>query len=137
MALLLIFAVALARQKQPPAYFEANALRSSIELACEDIQDILDQYTQFATSNDPDSLADRTLHRPELLNPDSEDPNISQFHLEAHAARRFINRMTAKITDPSLDVRELEQFLEVADQRCSNLKLSWIDARRAAKRLGP
>lgn len=136
-ALGLVLGVALYLARRPEADPEARTLRTSIQLACEDIEDTLGQFDSFATSNYADSLADRTMHRPALLEPDCDDPDISKFHFEASAARRFLTRLNARLANQDLPVRDLEKLLEVTDERGRQLRDSWVDARRAARRLGP
>lgn len=136
-ALVLVLCVALYLARRPEADPEARTLRTSIQLACEDIEDTLGQFDTFATSNDADALADRTIHRPALLEPDSDDQYISRFHFEASAARRFLTRLHARLASHDLPVRDLEKLLEVTDERGRQLRDSWVDARRAARRLGP
>lgn len=137
LALLLVLGTALFLMRRPEVNPEAQSLRASIRLASEDLEDTLGLYDSFATASDAETLADRTLHRPALLEPDHDDPHISKFHFEASAARRFLNRLNARLADPDLPLRELEKLLEVTDSRGQQLRDSWVDARRAARRLGP
>lgn len=114
---------------------ERDALIMSIRLSSEDIETTLEQYSTFLNGTDTDSLADRTLHRPELANMDSEAPEIEAFHYTAANCRRFLNRLDAKIgPDTSLD--ELRRILTATDERAAELEEQWRAARRTALRLG-
>lgn len=115
---------------------ETDALRSSIILSAEDIEDVIGEFDRFANSPDTDAMADRTLNRPALLDQDSEHPDIEKFHFHCQTNRRFLNRLEGKLTT-DLSVEELEQLLAVTDRRSMELKESWLLARRSAKRLGP
>lgn len=120
-----------------PDSTEVLALRSSIALSSEDIEDVLAEFDHFSTGTETDSLADRTLFRPALLDPDNDDPDIQAFHHHQATARRFISRLDARLANPSLEVGQLETLLHVTDQRALEIKESWLLARLAAKRLGP
>lgn len=114
---------------------ERDALIMSIRLSSEDIENTLEQYSTFLNGTDTDALADRTLHRPELANQDSEDPDIEAFHYSARNCRRFLNRLDAKLgAETSLD--ELRRILTATDERAAQLEEQWRAARRAALRLG-
>ncbi|MGD7001071.1 hypothetical protein [Corynebacterium halotolerans] len=115
---------------------ETTALRSSIELSAEDISDVIADYDHFVSSPDTDAIADRTLHRPALLDADCADPDIERFHFQCQTNRRFLHRLQARLAG-ELSVAELEQLLSITDQRATELKESWFLARRSAKRLGP
>lgn len=137
LVVVLVLGALLYLGRRPGADPEIEGLRASIQLACEEVEDTLHQYENFAHGGDAESLADRTLHRPALLDADSDDPAIARFHFERAAARRFLGRIRAKLASPALGVRELEGLLSVADGRASELGQSWVEARRAARHLGP
>lgn len=120
-----------------PNASETTALRSSIILSAEDISDILREFDDFSDSPDPDALADRTLHRPALLDLDCADPDIESFHYQYSTAQRFLSRLDARLASPDLDVAQLENLLSVTDRRALELRESWLAARQAARRLGP
>ncbi|MDO5031684.1 hypothetical protein [Corynebacterium sp.] len=120
-----------------PDQSEHTALRTSIALTVEDITDILSQYEAFISSEDPDNLADRTLHRPALADADCTEPAIAAFHYEAHGAERFLRRLSARLHRSDIETKELESLLKIADERADQLKESWLAARRVAKTLGP
>ena len=120
-----------------PSSNEVQALRMSIKLSLDELDDILGEYENFAYSHDADHLADRTIHRPELLNIDSTDPDIERFHYEYSTARRYSKRMHAHLAKHHLDVSQLERLLSVSDERDASLREYWLAARRAAQRKGP
>lgn len=132
-----ILLVAIMMLRYRPDATEVTALRSSIRLSAEDIVDVLEEYNQFTGDPDADALADRTLHRPALLDHDCTDPDIEDFHYQQATARRFLNRLDARLANPDLEIVQLETLLSVTDQRALELKESWLSARQAAKRLGP
>lgn len=119
-----------------PDASEHAALRASIALTVEDITDVIQDYTTFATSEDSDALADRTLHRPALVDVDCTNPSIEAFHYEMHGAQRFLRRLNARVNAPDVETNELESLLKVADERAAELKETWLAARRAALALG-
>lgn len=137
LAITLLAAVAVVLHRSTPYHAELGALRTSLRLSCDDIRTVLEEYETFATSGDASALADRTLHRPQLLDGDSDDPDIARFHFAAHAARRFLHRLPARADDPDLTPRQLNALITVADERARDLRERWIAARAAAKRLGP
>lgn len=137
LAMVMMTAVALFLRRSTPYHAELGALRTSLTLTCEDIQTVLDEYDYFEASSDPAALADRTLHRPQLLDADSHDEAIARFHFERHSAQRFLHRIGALINDPDLTPAELHGLIEIADTRARELRDTWLDARFAAKRLGP
>lgn len=120
-----------------PSSNEVQALRASIKLSLDELDDVIAEYDEFAYSQEPDSLADRTIHRPELLNSDSDEPEIERFHYEYSTAQRYRNRMHAHLANPRLGVNQLERLLKISDERVSNLREHWFAARRAAQRKGP
>lgn len=119
-----------------PNASEHAALRASIALTVEDITDVIEDYTTFATSEDSDALADRMLHRPALVDVDCTNPSIEAFHYEMHGAQRFLRRLNARVNAPDIETGELESLLKVADERAAELKECWLSARRAALALG-
>lgn len=135
--LLPILLVAIMVLRYRPDATEVNALRSSILLSAEDISDVLDEYNRFAGDSDAEALADRTLHRPALLDQDCAHPDIEEFHYQRSTARRFLNRLDARLANPDLEISQLEILLSVTDERALELKESWLAARQAAQRLGP
>lgn len=132
-----ILLVALMVLRYRPDATEVTALRSSISLSAEDLRDVLDEFDRFSDDADADALADRTLHRPALLDQDCSDPEIEEFHYQQATARRFLNRLEARLANPDLEIGQLETLLSVTDQRVLELRESWLTARQAAKRLGP
>ena len=120
-----------------PSSNEVQALRTSIKLSLDELDDVLAEYDEFAYSHDPDNLADRTIHRPELLNTDSADPDIERFHYEYSTAQRYRKRMQAHLANHHLGVGQLERLLRISDERVAKLREYWLAARRAAHRQGP
>lgn len=134
--LLPILAIAFLVLGKRPDSTETNALRSSIALSAEDISDVLAEYDRFASATDADTLADRTLLRPALVDLDCDDEAIEAFHHQYTTSRRFIRRLEARLAHPGLEVGQLESLLHVTDQRALDIKEAWLTARHAAKRLG-
>lgn len=129
----LLVAVLVARAR--PDAPEVRALRSSIELSAEDIQHVILEFENFREAPDTDAMADRTLHRPALLDEDCDHPEIENFRFQYNSNRRFLSRLQARLV-ADLTVPELEQLLHVIDQRADSLRESWLAARRSAKQLG-
>ncbi|APT92374.1 hypothetical protein CPHO_05110 [Corynebacterium phocae] len=119
-----------------PAASEEAALRTSIQLSAEDLRDVMEDFERFETSPSAEALADRTLHRPALLDLDVVNPEIEDFHHQYTSAARYLNRLPARLADPTLTPSQLEKLLNVTDQRADDLRESWMRARRAAKALG-
>ncbi|GAB3708365.1 hypothetical protein [Corynebacterium nasicanis] len=132
-----ILAVALLVMSRRPDTTETLALRSSIALSAEDIRDIIAEFDQFTVGSDAETVADRTLTRPALLDLDCPDPDIAEFHHEYATARRFLARLDARLANDSLEISQLETLLTVTDVRALELKEAWLAARQAAQRLGP
>lgn len=132
-----IAAIAVLVVGKRPDSSETLALRSSITLSAEDIQDVIDEYDTFATAPDTEYMADRTLMRPALLDPDCADSEIAAFHHEYATARRFLGRLNARLAKNDLDIAQLEALLTVTDARALEIRESWISARQAAQHLGP
>ncbi|QGU04820.1 hypothetical protein [Corynebacterium comes] len=132
-----IAAIAILVVGKRPDESETTALRSSIALSAEDIQDVIDEFDAFSTSPDAQHMADRTLTRPALLDFDCADPDISGFHHEYATAKRFLNRIDARLTKGDLDIPQLETLLKVTDARALGIREAWIAARQSAQRLGP
>ena len=132
-----IAAVAIFAVTQRPDSTETQALRSSIALSAEDIEDVIAEFDRFSTATDADAIADRTLSRPALLDPDCADEDVAAFHHEYATARRFLGRLDARLANPDLDVSQLEALLSVTDLRALEIKETWLAARQSAQRLGP
>ncbi|WP_156232719.1 hypothetical protein [Corynebacterium occultum] len=130
----LLVTVLVARAR--PDATEARALRSSVELSAEDIQNVILEFENFRGAPDTDAMADRTLHRPALLDEDCDHPDLENFRFQFNSNRRFLSRLPARLA-ADLTVTELEQLLHVTDQRAESLKDAWLTARRSAKQLGP
>ena len=135
-AALLIAAALLMLHTRPDASEQA-ALRSSIRLSAEDIEDVLAEYEDFRSSEAAEKIADRTLYRPALLDLDCSDPTIEAFHYEISGARRFLRRLNLRVNAEEVSTNELESLLKVTDERARELKETWLSARRAAFALGP
>ncbi|MBK4138150.1 hypothetical protein [Corynebacterium macginleyi] len=120
-----------------PDSAERQALRSSISLSADDIQDVITEFEEFETSTEAEPLADRTLYRPALLDLDCSHPAIDAFHYELAGARRFLRRLNLRIHAHGMRTQDLETLLRVTDERACELRESWLAARRAAFRLGP
>ena len=84
-----ILAVAMLVMSRRPDTTETLALRFSITLSAEDIEDVIAEFDRFATGTDAEAIADRTLNRPALLDLDCTDPDIAAFHHEYATARRL------------------------------------------------
>ena len=135
-AALLIAAALLMLHTRPDASEQA-ALRSSIRLSAEDIEDVLAEYEDFRSSADAEKMADRTLYRPALLDLDCSDPTIQAFHYELSGVRRFLRRLNLRVNAEEISTNELESLLRVTDERARELKETWLSARRVAFPSGP
>lgn len=127
-----VFGVTQLRPLSP----EVSSLMTSIQLSAEDITAVQQEWDNYLNGTDAESLADRTLYRPALANPDCNDPDIERFHFDLATANRFIGRLGARL-EAGLSVPQLEGILKVTDERALNLRESWLAARKAAHRLGP
>lgn len=116
---------------------EIASLRASLEISRADITDVLDAYDTLLHGTSADAIADRTLYYAALTEPDSTDPAIEEFFLRAASARRFVARIDAYLADANVSKASLERLLTITDERAAELAISWADARRSAKRLGP
>ena len=134
---LIILPLALFMLYSRPDASEQNALRSSISLSADDIQDVVEEYEHFALSSEAEAIADRTLHRPALLDKECQDPAVEQFHYQLSTAKRYLNRLDARLEKSNMETTEFEQLLTITDQRALELRESWLVARRAALALGP
>ncbi|QCB28628.1 hypothetical protein [Corynebacterium endometrii] len=134
---LILAGVAWLMVNSRPDASEHKALRSSIRLSAEDIADVMQQYEDFRESADIDSVTDRTLHRPALMDTDCDHPAVEAFHYQYSSARRYLRRLEAKLNNPQLDTNELENLLKTTDHRAAEIRECWVEARRAAYRLGP
>lgn len=134
---LILVALAYLLFQSRPDNTEQNTIRTSIDLSVEDITDVLESYEKFVNCPDADCIADRTLHRPALLDEDCQDPAITEFFNQHDSNKRFLRRLNARLAKPQLEVSELELLLKVTDKRAAALKESWLLARQAAARLGP
>ena len=114
---------------------ETAALKASIVLSREDIEDTLRKYEDFLYKNDTESIADRTLHRPALADENCTDPDISSFHFLASTSRRFVPRLNDRLSR-NLSIQQLESLLKLTDVRALELKEAWLQARQSAQRLG-
>lgn len=119
-----------------PNQSESATLLTSIKLSAEDIRDVIEAYDRFLHSSEPKNLADRTLHRPALANPDCTDPDIEAFFYQHDTAQSFLRRLDARLTT-DLTVAQMEALLAVTDRRALELKEAWVRARRAAARYKP
>lgn len=136
LSLILLVLTFLLLRRRPDAY-EHKALRTSIALSAEDVEDVLAEYERFSCSPDTDCLADRTIHRPALMDQDCTDADISDFHYQRTSSRRFLRRLNARLADPTLEIQQLETLLSVTDKRAAALRAAWLRARQAAQRIGP
>ncbi|WP_257181817.1 hypothetical protein [Corynebacterium cystitidis] len=116
---------------------EIASLRTSLAIARADITDVLEAYDTLLHGTDTDSIANRTLYYAALAEPHSSDPAIEEFQLRVASARRFVTRIDAHLSDPSLSKASLERLLAVTDERAAELSMAWADAKRSARRLGP
>jgi len=82
----LILVASFLLSRYHPYSQETAALKASIVLSREDIEDTLRKYEDFLYKNDTESIADRTLHRPALADENCTDPDISSFHFLASTA---------------------------------------------------
>lgn len=119
-----------------PDAIEIDALISSISLSAEDISDVIKEFDEFCQSPDAKHLEDRTLLRPSLLDRDSEVTAIMQFHEDYANAQRFLHRLPARLSG-EMSVKQAERLLAITDDRAKILRQSWLDARQAARKLGP
>ncbi|WP_342319896.1 hypothetical protein [Corynebacterium mayonis] len=126
----ILFSVA-ARNKTAPDDSFVAALR----LACDDIRDITGAYDTMRFGLTDEAIADRTLRYPELVNEHSLIPAIEEFQLRVVSAQRFISRIDAQLENGELDYEQVRRLAAIADQRATELQVSWDDARRAARQL--
>ncbi|MBV7281078.1 MULTISPECIES: hypothetical protein [Corynebacterium] len=132
---LLVSGVVWYTLRNRPDSKETAAVVSSIRYSAEDIQDTISEYERFLTGTDTDSIADRTLQRPALADPDCTDPDIEEFHHEYSTAKRFLNRLNSKLETHDT-IPQLESLLAITDRRAAALEERYQSARRAALRLG-
>lgn len=135
LALMIAGAVLLVRQRRTLTP-EIASLVTSIRLTAEHITDVRDSWETFREGSDAEALADRTLTRPALADPDCGDPDIERFHFEMNNAGRFLHRLESRLQAP-LSVSQLETLLRVTEERALEIEDSWLRARKAAQRLGP
>lgn len=134
LATMIITAVFCFTQLRPDSP-EVSSLRTSIRLSADEITEVQEEWGNYLNGSDTDSLADRTLHRPALADPDCNDPTIEKFHFEISNANRFLHRLDARL-NAGPTVPQLEGLLKVTDERALNIRESWLAARKAAHRLG-
>lgn len=115
---------------------ESEVIKSSVRLAADEISAVLDNFDTFLTGNSAEALADRTLHRPELANPDSTNPDIEKFYYLYASNVRYLHRLEARLQQ-ALTVTQADHLLSITDQRALELQEAWLAARRAAYQLGP
>lgn len=132
----LIIAAVVGVSRLRPVSTEVTSLITSIQLSADEILDIEQEWNNYLDGTSADALADRTLHRPALADPDCHDPDIQKFHFTMANARRFLSRLDARL-EANLSVPQLEGILKVTDARALDLRESWLVARQAAHRLGP
>lgn len=123
--------LAVLSSRRPDA-LEIDALVASIQLSAQDITDVLDEFDDFASSEQARHIEDRTFLRPALLEQDSRVPAIAGFHEDYANAQRFLHRLPARLS-ANLSVSQAERLLDITDDRAATLRQSWIDARRAAR----
>ncbi|MBD8028735.1 hypothetical protein [Corynebacterium gallinarum] len=128
----LVYSIRQMRTHSP----EISSLITSIQLSADEIRDVQEEWETFLNDPATDALADRTLHRPALADPDCADPDIQRFHFTLNSARRFIRRLEARLQG-ELTVPQLEGILQVTDARALDLRETWLAARRAAHHIGP
>ncbi|EEW49491.1 hypothetical protein HMPREF0290_1869 [Corynebacterium efficiens YS-314] len=126
-----VFSIRQMRTHSP----EISSLVTSIQLSADEIRDVQEEWETFLNDPSANALADRTLFRPALADPDCADPDIQRFHFVLNSARRFIRRLEARLQG-ELTVPQLEGILKVTDARALDLRESWLAARRAAHLLG-
>lgn len=131
----IILVAAFLVSRYHPYSQEAAALKASIILSREDIEDTLRKYEEFLYKNDTESIADRTLHRPALADETCTNPDISSFHFLASNSRRFVSRVNHRLRR-NLSIQQLESLLKLTDVQALELKEAWVQARRAAQKLG-
>lgn len=127
----LVFSIRQMRTHSP----EISSLVTSIQLSADEIRDVQEEWETFLNDPSADALADRTLHRPALADPDCADPDIQRFHFTLNNARRFIRRLEIRLQG-ELTVPQLEGILKVTDSRALDLREAWLAARRAAHQIG-
>ena len=131
----LIIAAVFSFTRLRPLSPEVSSLMTSIRLSADEITEVQDEWDNYINGTDTDALADRTLHRPALADPDCDDATIEKFHFELATASRFLGRLDARLSSgPTLP--QLEGLLRVTDERALDLRESWLSARKAAHRLG-
>ena len=107
----LILVASFLLSRYHPYSQETAALKASIVLSREDIEDTLRKYEDFLYKNDTESIADRTLHRPALADENCTDPDISSFHFLASTSRRFVPRLNDRLSR-NLSIQQLESLLK-------------------------
>lgn len=133
---LLVSTVAYFALRFRPDSTEVATLKASVRLSLEDIADVLEAFRTFEVGQDPDSIADRTLYRPALLDLDTNSEEIGRFHFLMGNSKRFLRRAESKLHQ-NLSVGQLERLLQITDMRAGELQQAWLDAREAAYKLGP
>lgn len=131
----LIVAAVFSFTRLRPISPEVSSLMTSIRLSADEITEVQEEWDNYINGTDADALADRTLHRPALADPDCNDPAIEKFHFELSNAHRFLGRLNVRLNS-SPTVPQLEGLLRVTDERALDLRESWLSARKAAHRLG-
>ncbi|MEX3503843.1 hypothetical protein [Corynebacterium sp. LK2510] len=116
---------------------ELASLTASLEIARDDIADILAQFDDLEAGLGTDALAQRTLYMPALTDPYTTHPDIQEFRALASSARRFVSRIDARISEGTMSRAQLERLIAVADERAQALDSAWNNAKRAARELGP
>lgn len=131
----LIILAVFAALRLGPLSPEISSLVTSIRLSADEITEVQEEWENYLNGMDADALADRTLHRPALADPDCADPTIERFHFQLANSNRFLGRLNVRLdSDPTIP--QLEGLLRVTDERALDLRESWLAARKAAHRLG-
>lgn len=130
-AALVCFLAGLWRIMNGPEVQESRAVRYSIQLAAADIQDTIDAYNAFRYSNEPEHVADRTIHRPELANDMSINPDIERFQYQVQNATKFLERLNERIAQAN-SLSDYDALLKVVDHRALELEEAWRAARKTA-----
>ncbi|PRQ10556.1 hypothetical protein C1Y63_10940 [Corynebacterium sp. 13CS0277] len=122
----------IARQRRTPA---EGAAAGSLQLAALELGDVVAQYESFCDDMDADAVANRTLHRPSLMDGAVDNEDLQDFFFQYRTARRFLNRLPARMA-ACTDAQQIDKLLTITTQRTMALDEAWRRAYRTAAHLG-
>lgn len=136
-ALVIIILGAVAASRELCRKPHDEALRSSIALALDSLRDSIVRWEDFRHSAARDTQADCLIRRQALLDDNSNNPDIRNFHRELRTSKRFLKRVDSVLERPRVPISSLERILHIADERSERLSDAWGRARKAALTMGP